>query len=134
MHPLSRRIGLPSGKQSMVKRTRSKVALPPPECPLRQCMNLVSGAWTADLIWFLREGERCFTELQFDLKGISAKVLTARLKKLERDGILNRLPKPTSPPTVYYALTPLGHQLLQAIEQLMEVGRRLKLSGVTNSF
>jgi DNA-binding HxlR family transcriptional regulator len=112
----------------MVKRRKTTVALPPQECPLRQCMSLISGAWTADLIWYLRAGERCFTELQFDLKGISAKVLTARLRFLERERVVARLPKPTSPPTVYYALTPLGLELLDALTRVMEVGQRLKRS------
>ena len=112
----------------MVKRRKSKVELPPLECPLRQCMSLISGAWTADLIWYLRAGERCFTELQFDLKGISAKVLTARLRYLEREQVIVRLPKPTSPPTVYYTLTPLGLELLDALTLVMEIGQRLKLS------
>ncbi|MCX6611773.1 MAG: helix-turn-helix domain-containing protein [Acidobacteria bacterium] len=112
----------------MVKRRKSKVELPPVECPLRQCMNLISGAWTADLIWYLRAGERCFTELQFDLKGISAKVLTARLRFLEREHVIARLPRPTSPPTVFYALTPLGLELLDALTSVMEVGQRLKLA------
>jgi DNA-binding HxlR family transcriptional regulator len=90
-------------------------------------MSLISGAWTADLIWYLRAGERCFSELQLDLKGISAKVLTARLRKLEREGVLNRIPRATSPPTVFYALTPLGGELLEAITAIMDIGRRLKI-------
>jgi DNA-binding HxlR family transcriptional regulator len=39
-------------------------------------MHLLAGASTVDVIWFLREGERCFTELQHDIAGVSAKVLT----------------------------------------------------------
>jgi DNA-binding HxlR family transcriptional regulator len=111
----------------MVKRRKSLVEHPPSECPLKRCMSLVTGAWTADLLWYLRAGERCFSELQSDLKGISAKVLTSRLRLLEREGVLERIPKPTSPPTVFYALTPLGSELLEAVTTIMDIGRRLKM-------
>lgn len=89
-------------------------------------MALVAGAWTPDVIWYLREGERCFTELQHDLRGVSAKVLTARLRKLESAGVVERIRKATSPPTVWYALTPLGLELCQALSAVVEIGQRLK--------
>ena len=86
----------------MVKRRRSRVEPPPPVCPLRQCVKLLSGAWTPDVIWYLREGERCFTELQHDVQGVSAKMLTSCLRKLEREGVVLRTSKATSPPTTWY--------------------------------
>jgi DNA-binding HxlR family transcriptional regulator len=90
-------------------------------------MKLIAGAWTADVIWYLREGERCFTELQHDLRGISAKVLTARLRKLERDGVVARIGRATSPPTVWYDLTPLGRELCDALFVVVGIGERLKV-------
>lgn len=110
----------------MVKRRKSKVAPPPEVCPLDDCLKLVSGAWTGKVIWYLREGERCFTELRHDLKGVSAKVLTERLKKMEGDGVLRRFTRATSPPTVWYELTQEGRELLEVLEKMVDVGRRLK--------
>jgi DNA-binding HxlR family transcriptional regulator len=110
----------------MVKRRKSKVAPPPEICPLDECLKLVSGAWTGKVIWYLREGSRCFTELRLDLKGVSAKVLTERLKKMERDGVLRRGVRETSPPTVWYELTQEGRELLEVLEKMVDVGRRLK--------
>jgi DNA-binding HxlR family transcriptional regulator len=89
-------------------------------------MELISGAWTADVIWYLRAGERCFSELQGDLRGVSAKVLTSRLRKLEAAGVVRRSRKETSPPTVWYALTPAGGELLHALNAVVEAGQRLK--------
>lgn len=89
-------------------------------------MNLLAGAWSADVLWYLRGGERCFTELQFDLRGVSAKVLTTRLRKLESEGIVARIPKPTSPPTIWYALTPVGQELVQALTAVVEIAQRAK--------
>jgi DNA-binding HxlR family transcriptional regulator len=110
----------------MVKRRKSKV--PPPDCPLKQCIGLLAGAWTANVIWYLRLGERCFTELQHDLRGISAKVLTNRLRKLERDGVVARFTRATSPPTVWYTLTPLGQELCESLIKVVDIGQRLKQS------
>src|SRR5512133_2977435 len=110
----------------MVKRRKSKVVPPPAAYPLRECTRLLAGAWTADVIWYLREGERCFTELQFDLQGISAKMLTTRLRKLEREGVVQRLTKATNPPTVWYALTPAGQELGGALASVVEIAQRLK--------
>lgn len=110
----------------MVKRRKSSVQPPPLACPLRQCMALLSGAWTAEVIWYLREGERCFTELEHDLRGVSAKMLTARLRKFEREGVVERVKKATSPPTVWYGLTPLGRELVDALSAVVEIGQRLK--------
>jgi DNA-binding HxlR family transcriptional regulator len=90
-------------------------------------MGLLGGAWTADVIWYLREGERCFTELRADLKGVSAKMLTTRLRRLEREGIVQRWRKATSPPTICYALTPVGQDLCGALTNLIDVAQRLRL-------
>ena len=89
-------------------------------------MSLLSGAWTAHVIWYLREGGRCFTELQNDMAGVSAKMLTARLRQLEQAGVIERTTKPTSPPTVWYALTPTGKELGQALTSVVDIAQRLK--------
>jgi len=110
----------------MVKRRKSKVLPPPSAGPLHECTRLLAGAWTADVIWYLQEGERCFTELQHDIKGVSAKMLTARLRKLERGGVVHRLTRLTTPPTVWYALTPEGHELCGVLTNVVEIAQRLK--------
>lgn len=110
----------------MVKRRKSKVPPPPSECPISHCMSVLAGAWTAHVLWYLREGERCFTELQLDIAGVSAKMLTDRLRKLEREGIIERSTKPTSPPTVWYALTPAGKELCEALVNVIHVAQRVR--------
>lgn len=110
----------------MVKRRKSKVVPPPAACQLAECMSLLTGAWTANVVWYLREGERCFTELRHDLPGVSAKMLTARLRKLQSQGVVMRSAKATSPPTVWYALTPVGLELAEALTHVVEVAQRLK--------
>jgi len=110
----------------LIPRRKNKVTPPPEPCPLTECLKIIGGAWTPNIIWYLSAQPRRFSELKDDLDGISPKVLTSRLKKLEADGIVHRKVMPTSPPTVEYSLTELGGELKPAIEAIADVGHRLK--------
>jgi DNA-binding HxlR family transcriptional regulator len=90
-------------------------------------MAVIGGSWTPNIIWNLSQHPRRFSELKDDIPGISAKVLTTRLKKLEADGVITRTVQPTSPPTVEYALTELGKELKPVLEAIVSVSHRLKL-------
>ena len=98
----------------------SRVQPPPDECPLTECLTLLAGTWTPNVIWYLREGPRRFNELRGDLRGVSGKTLS------EADGVVSRTVRPTSPPTVEYALTDLGIELIPAVDAIVEIGHRLK--------
>jgi DNA-binding HxlR family transcriptional regulator len=112
--------------EDRVRYRPSRVQAPPDECPLTECLSLLGGTWTPNVIWYLSEGPRRFNELRGDLHGISGKTLSVRLKKLEADGVVNRTVRPTSPPTVEYALTDLGEELVPAVETFVAIGLRLK--------
>src|SRR5262247_3276987 len=56
-----------------------KNRVPLPGCPLTECMALLGGAWTPNVIWYLSASPRRFGELRSDIPPISAKVLSARL-------------------------------------------------------
>ncbi len=99
---------------------------PPLNCPLSECLAIVGGAWTPNIIWYLSAGPRRFSELKVDIPGISAKVLTQRLRTLEAEGAVHREVKPTSPPSVEYRLTDMGEELVPAIEAIVAVGHKLK--------
>lgn len=110
----------------MIPRRKNRVPAPPDACPLTACMAIIGGAWTPNIIWYLSQAPRRFSELKYDLQGISAKVLAERLKRLEQDGIVLRASVASSPPTVEYRLSPLGLELKPAIEAIVSVGERLK--------
>ena len=95
-------------------------------CPIGACMDLIGGAWTPNIIWYLSGGARRFSELRADVKPISAKMLSARLKEMESIGVVDRRVVDTSPPSVEYSLTPLGRELIPAIEAIARVGFKLK--------
>ena len=97
-------------------------------CPIGACMDLIGGQWTPNIIWYLSSGARRFSELREDVKPISAKMLSTRLKEMEAAGIVDRRVVDTSPPSVEYSLTPLGRELIPAIESIARVGYKLKQS------
>lgn len=109
-----------------LKVRKNKSTAPPERCALSECMAYITGAWAPNVIWYLRAGPRRFNELRIDIPQISAKVLSQRVRELEARGILTRSIQPTSPPSTEYALTPLGEELLPAIDALVAVGHKLK--------
>jgi DNA-binding HxlR family transcriptional regulator len=110
-----------------LKRRKSRVLPPPQACPLLECMSFLGSAWAPSVVWFLSAGPRRFSELRSDIPKVSAKVLSARLRALEGQGVIQRKVMPTSPPTVEYSLTELGREFMPAITAIAEVGFKLKM-------
>jgi DNA-binding HxlR family transcriptional regulator len=88
-------------------------------------MDLIGGAWTPNILWHLKTPMR-FGELKDAVGPISAKVLTQRLRRLEKDGLIRRTVTPSSPPAVEYSLTEFGREIKPAIRAILKVGERLK--------
>jgi DNA-binding HxlR family transcriptional regulator len=109
-----------------LKMRRNNSPEPPEACPLLECMAIIGGAWTPNIIWYLRGGPRRFSELRTDIPLVSPKILTTRLRELEECGVIERRVMPTSPPSVEYSLNELGERLVPAIEAIAAVGEELK--------
>lgn len=93
---------------------------------MNECMQLLGGAWTPNIVWQLSGGPRRFGELQKDISGISPKMLSVRLRKLADKGVVRRRVMPSSPPSVEYALSDLGQELIPVIDTIVKVGTRLR--------
>lgn len=114
-----------------IRKNRSE--RPPQNCVLTECMSIIGGAWAPNVIWHLRGGPRRFNELRLDIPPVSAKVLSQRLKDLEARGVISRTIQPTTPPSVEYTLTALGHELVPALVAIVEVGEKLKATQTSGS-
>lgn len=110
-----------------LKMRKSTVPKPMPDCSVEACMWLLGGAWTPSVLWHLSGGPRRFGELRADIPGISAKMLSGRLKDMEGKGVVVRTLMATSPPSAEYSLSLLGKELLPAINEIARIGHRLKL-------
>ncbi len=93
-------------------------------CPVQATINVLSGKWKVQAVWRLSFGPRRFAELRNLLPGVSEKVLTAQLRELERDGVINRTAVRSSPPKVTYSLSPSGQTLIPLLEGLCVWGSK----------
>ena len=89
-----------------------KDTLPELACPIAPVVDIVFSRWTTPILWTLHEsGRQRFVELQRRLDTITPKVLTQRLRQLERDGLVVRTYTPEIPPRVEYEISDLGRSL-----------------------
>lgn len=91
-------------------------------CPLARALELVDGRWTLLIVRELVPGPRRFTDLLGGLPGVSRKLLTDRLRDLERDGVITRRDLPPPAARQVYELTADGRALAQAIAPLIRWG------------
>ncbi|MEV0176576.1 helix-turn-helix domain-containing protein [Streptomyces sp. NPDC050803] len=86
------------------------------DCRARLAFDLLANTWNAVVIWALRTGPARPGVLRERIGGISPKVLTETLRRLEFNGLVSRRAHPGAPPRVDYRLTGLGRSLLPSIE------------------
>ena len=89
-------------------------------CEVRNTLELVGDKWSLLAVGVLESGPHRFSLLRREMPGISQRMLTRTLRRLERDGLVSRTVYPTNPPSVEYALTDLGQSLPGAIRPLVE--------------
>ena len=88
------------------------------DCPARTTLSLVADTWSVVVVHALGERPRRYGELHERIGGISKKMLTQTLRKLERNGIVQARRLRTAPPGVEYRLTGLGETLLEPVRSL----------------
>jgi DNA-binding HxlR family transcriptional regulator len=89
-------------------------------CPVRDVLDRIGDKWSVLLLVSLKDGPLRFGELRRRVSDISQRMLTGTLRHLQRDGLISRTVYPTVPPSVEYALTDLGHSLLDRLEALVD--------------
>ncbi len=86
-------------------------------CPkYERAARILAKPWTPIVIRSLLGGPRRFSQIREYVGHISDRVLSLRLKELEREGIVERRVIPSSPVRVEYVLTQKGHELQQVVE------------------
>jgi len=86
--------------------------------PLAEALARVGDRWTLLVVEALLSGPRRFNDLLDQLPGIAANILSDRLKRLEREGLLVARPYSERPPRAAYHLTAEGQELAGALRLL----------------
>jgi DNA-binding HxlR family transcriptional regulator/putative sterol carrier protein len=93
-------------------------------CALARTLDVAGDRWTLLIVRELAPGPRRFTDLIDGLPGVSRKLLTDRLRALERDGIIARQELPPPAARQVYELTDDGRDLATAMAPLIAWGAR----------
>lgn len=89
------------------------------DCPSRPILDQIADKWSMMAMAALEEPRR-FNEIKRRLEGVTQRVLTRTLRRLERNGMIERRVLPTSPVGVEYSLTPLGESLREPFGRLYD--------------
>ncbi|HSB64057.1 MAG TPA: helix-turn-helix domain-containing protein [Thermoanaerobaculia bacterium] len=92
-------------------------------CPVARASEIVADRWTPLIVRELLAGSRHFNEIERGLPGISRSLLVARLRHLEKNGVVERRVS-EGPATVEYLLTEAGEDLRRVVEQFGAWGVR----------
>lgn len=93
------------------------------DCPARTAIEVIANKWSVVTLFALSDGPKRHGDLVALTGGISRKVLTETLRKLQANGLVERHAYAEAPPRVEYSLTPLGETLQEPIRTLTEWAR-----------
>ena len=82
---------------------------------IRDVLDQIGDKWTVLVISTLDNARLRYSDLLASIPGISQRMLTQTLKRLERDGLITRTAYAEVPPRVEYELTDLGRSLIDAV-------------------
>lgn len=93
-------------------------------CATARTLDLVGERWTLLLVRDLLTGPKRFGDLQKSLRGMGTGLLAARMKHLEREGLVEKVTLPPPARTPAYALTEAGRDLGPAVLALARWGTK----------
>jgi DNA-binding HxlR family transcriptional regulator len=94
-------------------------------CPVARTLDLIGERWTLLLLRdLLLHGARRFQDFQTSLTGVAPNTLSARLKALEDNGLVQRVLYNERPPRLEYVLTEKGKSLGQVVKALRDWGNK----------
>ena len=91
-----------------------------PDCGIRDVLDRIGDRWSVLVVVELAGGARRFRQLQRAIDGISQRMLTLTVRRLERDGLVLRTVYPTVPARVDYRLTETGASLTHLVGALAD--------------
>ena len=93
-----------------------------PACPVETTLTLIGDKWKVLILRDLLPGTKRFGELKKSIGSVSQKVLTAQLRDMEENGLVNRKVYAEVPPRVEYTLTETGYSLKPILDSMVVWG------------
>ena len=97
-----------------------------PACPVETTLSLIGDKWKVLILQDLLSGTKRVGELKKSIGSVSQKVLTAQLRNMEANGLVNRKVYAEVPPRVEYSLTELGQSLKPILDAMWNWGEWYK--------
>ncbi|MFJ9371541.1 winged helix-turn-helix transcriptional regulator [Nocardia sp. NPDC101769] len=94
------------------------------DCPFADVLERIASKWSVQVILATAERPVRFTELENSIEGVSRRMLTLTLRRLERDGLLTRTVYPCVPPRVEYTATDSARELRDALQAVADWAER----------
>ena len=95
---------------------------------MQAAVSVLSSKWSVAILAELADGTHRFNELQRHIDGVSRRMLSATLRRLEQDGLIERRVYADVPVRVEYDLTPAGEELFAALGPLAGWGAQYRLA------
>lgn len=89
---------------------------------IETAVDAIDGKWKVFILWHLQNGPMRNSELLKAIPGISQKMLTQKLRDLEKQKIVERTVYPEIPPRVEYSMTRAGQKLKPILMMLEQWG------------
>ena len=102
--------------------SEQKSSAPLPACPVETTLALIGDKWKVLILRDLLPGTKRFGELKKSVGNVSQKVLTAQLRDMEENGLVNRKVYAEVPPRVEYSLSEYGNTLGDILDRLCAWG------------
>ena len=120
----------------MRSRNTRRIALPAPrsDCPIACSLELIGDRWTLLIVRDLFLGKHRFSDFLESGEGITTNILAARLKRLERAGLAERVKYLAHPPRYEYRLTEAGRDLSPILGAMFNWGQaQLRARGTSSA-
>ncbi len=91
-------------------------------CPINFAMRMIGGKWKPIILHRIKVGINRFGQLQKAIPLISKQMLTAQLRELEHDNLINRKVFAEVPPRVEYSISKNGESLFPLLEAIENWG------------
>jgi DNA-binding HxlR family transcriptional regulator len=104
--------------------SRKHLSTPRSDCPVACTLDLIGDRWTLLIVRDLFKGKHRFSEFLGSDEGIKSNILTDRLKRLERAGLVKRSRYEDRPPRHQYHLTDAGRSLSPVLQALYSWGQQ----------